>query len=275
MSALLSIYVSRATVCYRRGQLDAVLKIDLNILVGDAAFAGQMKLKDAMDAGTELFTKGVKPEDFQRTLAAFSPDEVNAMRQGARVAIGDALDQARQGTLAGARSMFGKASANRAKLDALFPNAGDVFDAINGEAAMRSTEQSVKGSSLTAERRAVQEKYRPGSAPATDLALPLLGEAVAGPAGGASMLGAKMLFGHLNNAFTQRARNRLEQTTAQGLAATGPEQDNFLNQIGGAYQTKGINNAFTSGAAFLPPVALRGSNPDIVNMLTRGSGQPS
>jgi hypothetical protein len=108
-----------------------------------------------------------------------------------------------------------------------------------------------------------------------DMALPLLGDVVAGPASGASMLGAKMLFGHLNNAFTQGARNRLEQTTAQKLAATGPEQDNFLSQVGRTFQTKVNNNAFTSGAAFLPPVALRGSNPDIVNMLTRGSGQPS
>ena len=134
-----------------RSQIDGVLKSDPNIAAGDAAFSQQMRIKDALQQGTEVFTKGTRLEDFQRALATATPDEADAMRQGARVAIGDAFENARQGTLSAARSMFGKATANRAKLDALFPNAGDVFDKIAAEQTLRGNEQWIGRNSKTAE----------------------------------------------------------------------------------------------------------------------------
>jgi hypothetical protein len=253
-----------------RGQLDAVLKTDPNIEAGDAAYAEQMKLKDAVEAGTELFKRGTRLEDFQRTLAAASPDEADAMRQGARVAIGDALDEARQGTLAGARSMFGKASANRAKLDALFPNAGDVFDMLHGEAQMRSTEQSVIGNSKTAERQAVGQQYgvQPAGA-ATNVGLPLLGSALDGGTGAVVGMAGQMAAHNIKNAFTQAAMDRLKSQTAQALSASGSDLSPLMDQISRAYRTRGINNAFTSAPVPLAAAAFRGANPDLVNMLTR------
>jgi hypothetical protein len=215
-----------------RGQIDDVLKSDPNIAQGDANFAYHMALKDAMNDGTQLFTKGVRPEDFQKTLAASSPEQIEAMRQGARVAIGDALEQARQGTLSGARSMFGKASANRAKLDALFPNAGNVFDMLNGEAAMRATEQRVAQNSVTAEAQAVHNKYAPpSSSGSSGIALPLAAEALGGAPLVAATSAGRAGISAIRNALTASARARMMEGTARGLSATGDAQNAFLSQI--------------------------------------------
>lgn len=215
-----------------RGQLDDVLKSDDNIAQGDANFAYHMNLKDAVDNGTELFTKGVRTEDFQRSLAAMSPEQLEATRQGARIAIGDVLEQARRGELSGAQSMFAKASANRAKLDALFPNASNVFDMVHGETAMRATEQRVAQNSATAERQAVMEKYSPpkGSS-APSIALPLAAEALGGAPLVAATSAAKAGFSGIRNALTAAGRSKMMEGTARGLVSTGADQDAFLSQI--------------------------------------------
>lgn len=244
-----------------RGQLDGVLKTDPNIALGDANFAHHMALKDAVDNGTELFTKGVRPEDFQRSLAAMSPEQLAATRQGARVAIGDALENARRGTLSGAQSMFSRSSANRAKLDMLFPNSGDVFDMLHGEASMRATEQLVAHNSATAERQAVQQKYKPSSEPGIGAAVPILGEAVGGGPGAAAAIGGRILYTHARDALTRNALNRLTEGTARGLAATGPEQQEFMAQVGRAGRTGATTNALSSGSSAL------------TNLLTRTIGQ--
>lgn len=244
-----------------RSRLDEVLKSDPNIAAGDAAFSGQMKLKDAMDQGVELFTRGVRREDFMRTLAAMSPGEVDALRHGARVAIGDALEQARRGTLTGAQSMFAKASANRAKLDALFPKAGDVFDMLHGEASMRATEQRVAHNSATAERAAVQQKYAPSSEPGMSAAVPLFGHAVGGDYGAIGAVGAKALFSSARNALTESARNRLIEGTARGLSATGPQQAAFLDHLERAFRIgHGANALAHVGSAAANLLTRTGGN---------------
>lgn len=253
-----------------RSRLDAVLKQDGNIASGDAAYAGQMQLRDAMQEGTQLFTRGVRPEEFTRQLAQMSPEEVQAYRAGARVAIGDALEQARQGTLAGARSMFGRSSANRAKLDALFPNAGGVFDMLEGEAAMRSTEQRVAQNSATAERRAVQEKYAPSQGDPMSAAPAVVGEALGGGAGAVGMMAARTGYRALANALTNGARNRLVDGTANALAATGPAQDAFMQQLARASRTNVGVNALANGAGAATNLLLRSAP----NPLLRLYAQP-
>lgn len=254
-----------------RTNLDAVLKQDGNIASGDAAFAGQMQLRDAMQEGTQLFTRGVRPEEFTRQLAQMSPEEVQAYRAGARVAIGDALEQARQGTLAGARSMFGRSSANRAKLDALFPNAGGVFDMLEGEAAMRSTEQRVGQNSATAERRAVQEKYAPPQGDPMSAAPAVVGEALGGGAGAVGMMAARGGYRALSQAVTSGARNRLVDGTANALAATGPAQNAFMQQLARASRTNAGVNSLANGAGVATNLLLRSA----VNPLLQRYADPA
>jgi len=233
-----------------RSQIDGVLKSDPFIEEGDLAFSSQMRLKDAMDAGTKLFTRGVRPEEFQRELASMSPAEVDAYRQGARVAIGDALEQARQGVLAGARSMFGKSSANRQKLDALFPNAGDVFDMIHGEAAMRNTENVVRSGSQTAINRSIAERYSlPQNSPG-GVAGTLIGEAVApgGPGAIAGSLGSRAI-NALHNEWQNFRLGNLMKQSAQGLSASGADAQKFLGEVQRAFATMGAHNALSNGAA--------------------------
>lgn len=233
-----------------RGQLDDVLKTDPNIEAGDHEFSTQMGVKDAMDEGLEVFTKGTRLPDFAVSLATKTPEEAAAMRQGALGAVWSALDDARRGTLSGAQSMFGKSYANRAKLDALFPNSGDVFDMLNGEAAMRATEQRVAQNSATAERQAVQAKYNPSSAlSGGNVVAPLVGEAMAGGPGAIGMSALQHVYQGGRDAITEAARQRLTTGTARGLSALGGLQDQFLDQVGRAYNARGATSALSGGAS--------------------------
>lgn len=252
-----------------RGQIDDVLKTDPNIAQGDANFAYHMQLKDAMDEGTQLFTKGVRPEDFQRTLANSTPEQIDAYRQGARVAIGDALEASRRGELSGAQSMFGRASANRAKLDALFPGTDDVFDMIHGETAMRATEHDVAQNSRTAERQAVRAKYSPGNGLNLDATAPLVGHALGGDFGTIAATGGRLAYGALRDALTRSALNRLTEGTARGLAAgAGPEQSQFLDQLTRAAEIHGPINALARGAGAATNLLIRTGGPAAVNALS-------
>ncbi len=247
-----------------RNRLDAVLKTDPNIAAGDAAFAAHMRVKDAVDVGNGLFTKGVRLEDFQRALTIMPPAEIDAVRQGARVAIGDALEQARRGELQGAQQMFGRGSANRAKLDALFPNASDVFDMLHGEAAMRSTEQRVAQNSATAERLAVQKKYSPSTAQPLDMAAALIGEAGSAAAGGVGAIGAlggKMILDHVRNALGSAALRRLTSGTANALSATGASLNNVLADISRAAGTNATHGLLSQGGGGAANVLFRGVSP--------------
>ena len=226
-----------------------------------------MRLKDAIDEGSQLFTKGTRLPDFQRSLAAKSPEEVSALRQGALSSVWDALDNARRGTLSGAQSMFAKSSANRAKLDALFPNAGDVFDMIHGEAAMRSTEQRVALNSVTAEAEAIKAKYKPQQNPGIGAAAPILGEAIGGGPGAAALTTGRMLYESIKEQLTRSALARLSEGTARGLAATGPSQQDFMGQLSRAYATNALSRGASSGGDALTNLLMRSAGPQGFNAL--------
>lgn len=245
-----------------RGQIDGVLKADPNIAAGDAAFSQQMRIKDALGQGTDLFTKGVRLEDFNRALASATPDEIEAMRQGARVAIGDAFENARQGQLSAARSMFGKSTANRAKLDALFPNAGDVFDKIAAEQTLRNTENVVRLGSKTAETTAAMNEWKPAQGSSGGSIIPAIaGYAAGGEVGAASAMAARNMFSSAKNAISEASRNRLMGGLAKGYAATGSEQADFLGRVSRAYNaapaTAAITNAGNYGSNLLARVAAQ------------------
>jgi hypothetical protein len=250
-----------------RSKIDGVLKSDPNIAAGDAAYAKQMKINNAVDEGTKLFEKGTRLPDFQRSLAGKTTDEVNGLKTGALSAVWDALDNARRGNLSGAQSMFGKSSANRAKLDALFPNSGDVFDMLHGEAAMRATEQRVAQNSITAEAQAVQNKYNPRAEPGIGAAAPIVGEALGGGPGAAAATGMRMVYGHLRNTLLENSLNRLSEGTARGLSATGPAQSAFLNQLERAARTSRSSALIGGGGSALTNLLTR-TAPQTYNALS-------
>jgi hypothetical protein len=250
-----------------RDQIDEVLKKNQHIAAGDQAFSEQMRLKDAIDEGSQLFTKGTRLPDFQRSLAAKPPEEVAALRQGALSAVWDALDNARRGTLSGAQSMFGKSTANRAKLEALFPNSDEALDMLHGEASMRATEQRVAQNSATAERQAAQRKYSPQADQGIGAAAPILGEAIGGGPGAAALTTGRMLYGSIKEQLTRNALARLSEGTARGLAATGPAQQDFLGQLSRAYATNALSRGASSGGDALTNLLMRSAGPQGYNAL--------
>lgn len=253
-----------------RGQLDSVLKSDPNIAAGDAAYATQMRNLDALQEGQDLFKPGTWIEDVNRSIAAKTPDQVYNMRQGALTAIHDALDNARQGDFSAARSLFAKATANRAKLDALFPNAGKIFDTVEGEMAMRATENEVARNSATAQRTAIQQKYAIPAATPLDAGAAIAGEAAAGGPGAAAALGARAIYSHARNALLQAAANHLSENTARGLAAVGPAQQQFLAQVARASRANAPTNALANIGNIGANLLVRNSGNPLLDYLSSG-----
>jgi hypothetical protein len=231
-----------------RGELDKVLKTNGGIKAGDAAYSTQMRNADALQEGTEIFSPKTKIEDLRRSVTAKTPEQVNNMRTGALSSLWDALDNARHGDLTAIKSLLGKSTANRQKLEALFPNSSDVFDKISNEAAMRTTEQRVAQNSATAERQAVQQKYAPKPNGATGTAEALVGESLAGGPGAAVGYIGRNALNSLRAQISEGSRNALTEGTAKGLVATGSSQQAFLNQLERAAATAKGSSAITNAA---------------------------
>lgn len=250
-----------------RGQLDGVLKSDPNMAAGDQAYSSRIRANEDLDNGTNIFKPSTRLEDFQRSVAAASndPDRLSAMQQGALSALHDRLGGV-SGDFSAARQLFAKGSINRAKMDALFPNAGKFFDNLQDEIAMRSTEQHVAGGSATAESNAIAAKYKPKFGGAEiNPAIPLLGQAAGGAPGAALATGGKMVYGNLSNAFTEATRNRLMEGTARGLVSSGPEQREFMGQVGRAFTYGPRAEALSRGGSTVTnllarPLAQVGAN---------------
>jgi hypothetical protein len=241
-----------------RGSLDSVLKQNHGIKNGDAAYSAQMQHARALDEGQQIFSPKTKIEDWNRSIAAKTPDQVQSMQTGALSSLWDALDNARNGDLTAIRSLLGKSTANRAKLEALFPDSSDIFDKISNEAAMRSTEQRVAQNSATAERQAVQQKYAPKPNGASGMAEVIAGEALGGgPGAVAGYLGRNAL-NAIRTQISEGSRSALSEGTARGLSATGPEQQVFLNQLSRAAATSRGSTALTGNIERGTNLLLRG-----------------
>lgn len=210
---------------------------------------------EAFSKGMNIFsnrqgTAGVEdtPDAVKGWLSSASDAEKQAAQQGARQAIDQALSSARQGDLSAAQSLFGKSTANRDKLEALFPNSKDLFDTLANEFTMKATGQRVAQNSATAERQAIQQKYAPKPSGANGMAEAMVGEAVGGgPGAVAGYLGRNAL-NSLKTQFAEGSRNALTEGTARGLVATGPSQQAFLNQLARAASTAKGSAGITSAA---------------------------
>lgn len=210
---------------------------------------------EAFSKGMNIFsnrggTAGVEdtPDAVKGWLSSASAAEKEAAQQGARQAIEQALSSARHGDLTAAQSLFGKSTANREKLETLFPNAKNLFDTLENEFTMRGTGQRIAQNSATAERQAIQQKYAAKPNPVSGTAEAMVGEALGGGPGAAIGYLGRNALNALRTQVTEGSRNALTEGTARGLVATGPEQQAFINQLQRAAMTAKGSSEITNGA---------------------------
>lgn len=246
-----------------------------NNLVKQLTFQYEDPIGTAFSKGMDIFKSGQGVDGIDSTPAALknwiktaSPAEIEAHQQGARQAIEQALTSARQGDVSAARSLFAKSTANREKLEAIFPNASKMLDGLDAQLQMRATEQRVGQNSATAERQAVQQKYSPASSPAIDTGAAILGESAFGGLGAGAAVGGKIFYNAAKNALTSSALKRLTEGTARGLSATGPEQSAFMQQLARAHATNAATNALSGGSNALVNLLTRGAGPGAFNALS-------
>lgn len=213
----------------------------------------------AFEKGMNIFqarqgTEGIEdtPGALKTWLNGASQPEVEALQQGARQTLEQALSTARQGDFSAARSLLSKSTANRQKLEMAFPGATKMLDALSNEIAMRGTENTVRANSLTASRTANAKDFSPpGAANGNGLSgASLMGHAVAGDIGGVALPVAKWGFDSLRNGLTQASRDRFSMGVAKGLSSTGPGQQEFLQQLMNAQRSEGIRNALLTGSRY-------------------------
>lgn len=227
-----------------RGQVDALLKTDPNIEAGDLAYSTQMKNLDALNEGTDLFKKSTRIEDVNRSIAAKTPEQVSAMQQGALSSIHDSLDNALRGDFSAAKSLFAKSTANRAKLDALFPNSGKVFDRLDNEISMRQTESNVTSGSQTASRNAIAKDFNlPTNTSQASIPATVIGGLVGGAPGAAAADIGSHVLNATRNALAEARLGRLSSGVAKRLSAVGQVQDQFMREINRAASINGPTNA--------------------------------
>lgn len=252
-----------------RGALDKVLKQNAGIQQGDAIYSAQMKRAASLEEGRLIFSPKVRMEDWDRAIASKTPEQLQSMRTGALASLWDALDNARNGDLNAIRSLLGKSTANRAKLESLFPNSADIFDKIANESAMRATEQTVAQNSATAGRQAILQKYAPKPGGPSGMAEVLAGEALGGgPGAVAGYLGRNAL-NSIRNSISDRALSALTEGTARGLSATGPEQQVFLNKLARAAASAKIGNSLVNGSNLATNLLIQGAGARYRNALQR------
>jgi Cell Wall Hydrolase len=240
-----------------RAQIDKVVKGNNHFAQGDAIFAKGQDIQRAFKQGQEIFGSNVRPADLSRILGRMSPEQVQALKLGARSSIADVMQSSRRGEGPAAQGLLGRSTNNRANLNILFPNGQEALDALHAEAMMRGTEQRVAQNSATAERTAVQKKYSPSTEPGISAALPVVGEAVGGGAGAMAALTGRALYGAAKNAVTSNALNRLTEGTARGLVARGTEQREFLRQVERAGKTNALVNNMSRGGEAVTNVLTR------------------
>jgi hypothetical protein len=202
------------------------------------------------------------PDAWEKLIKSSSPGELEALRHGARQAIEQALTMARQGDVSAARGLFAKSTANRQKLEMLFPNGGKMLDGLDNELKMRSTENEVMHNSQTAARTAIRNKYAPQHQEGgIGAAAPLIGEAIYGGPGAAIATAGRAAFKSVKNAYSEAARAKLNEGTARGLSSTGADQNDFMGRIERAANSGRATNAISKGSAAL------------VNLYTRNGGK--
>jgi hypothetical protein len=166
-------------------------------LVDQLTFKYEDPIGQAFDKGLHIgrYREGLNgiedsPQALEAWKQAASPEELAAHQAGARIAVARAMEAARDGNIAGARSMFAKGAATRAKMESTFPGAQDAFDGLDNEMKMRENANKILHGSQTADAQAVEQRY-----PIRDVS-PLSSPGIVGPLAMAAAEGGAILSGH-------------------------------------------------------------------------------
>lgn len=165
-------------------------------------FAGFAALRDAVEAGTNLFKRDNHPMEFARSFQEMSASERDALLQGARSAIEDAMGNAVNDATA-VRNLLSRPY-NRQKLEVLLgPDAaGQLIAGVERELAFSQTRNVVTGNSITAARQVSQQEAAPNMAST--------------PSGGPWEFVARIFAGARNRLMTDRQKQE-NQSFAQML----------------------------------------------------------
>jgi hypothetical protein len=232
---------SQASGTYRaiervRNKLDTILKINPDMAIADAKFAKLAEDFKGVDIGKKAIGPRGNYDEFAREFNSASPEKQEYMRKGLRIQIGDQMEKATRGELSEAQRLFGKSTANRDIIKLAFGSDGDeVLNALEKEAKFRSTERSISANSLTAERRAVQERSEYGGSAheghyLTPVASGAALDLVTGTPGGATAIGAGK--GVVEGIRERVLRNKIKNTvegSADLLSRQGRERDTALD----------------------------------------------
>lgn len=243
-----------------RKAIDAPLKSNSDMAAGDKAYSEAKRLQEFLDAGRNVFKNDTRPEDLQRLVQGATPEQLDALRQGTRIAIGDAVGSTTRGELTDAQMLFGKKTPNRDKLRIVHPQqADDVLDMVHANQATRLTENDVLRPSKTAEYTAAQDEYKP--APVGDSTKDILYAGLAGMASGDPFVGATVgglhkAAGLIGRKLKAQHFDNLAKDTAHVLSASGPEAEALAEQLARrvrrAPARKAANKLINFGAAMAP-----------------------
>ncbi len=238
-----------------RDAVDAELKTIPEMAAADTKYAEKMKLKEGLQIGYEALTFG-NHQSFKKIFDNASSELQDTIRKGLRAAIGDKMQSAAKGELAGAQQLFKAKNDTREKLKTAFGTAGeDVLDALTKQATLRATEQMVASGSRTAINQRINAKYdnaphAPG--PFSEAVKGLGGDIIAGTPGGvAAIMGARRAGGNIANRMRQRRMDINAETSADLLSRSGPDLDNALNVL---ERVHSVQNKISGNPIKLPVV---------------------
>lgn len=235
-----------------RDKIDIQLKTNPEMAAADAKFADKMQILKDIDTGENLLKgNGTNKEEFAKFYNSLSPERQAAIAKGMHGNIGDLMEGATRGELSEAQRLFGKSSRNRANVEKVFGNRGtEVLDALQKQATMRGTENSIIKRSLTAEGQAVQREFGERNDGGGGLSF-IHGAALdlaTGSGGGATALSAIGRFGRSIKAnITGNRQERLIQGTADLLSRQGAERDIGLDVVNRA---NAVQNSIKSKSKF-------------------------
>lgn len=124
-------------------------------------YAGFAKVQDAVEYGNNIFSRRVSPDEFRARFDEMSPSEQEALIQGARTAIEEAMGNAVNDPLA-VRNLL-RRSFNEDKLKTLLgeQEAANLMRIVDREQTFGDTRNVVTQNSQTAARQAAQQEAAP------------------------------------------------------------------------------------------------------------------
>ncbi len=227
---------TKAMLTDMRSKVDDLLKSNPQMKAADQKFEKAISLTKDIDYGYQVLDNKTNIEAFTKIWKNASVEKQDAIRKGIRAAIGDKMDSAAQGELAGVQQTFGKKSAARAKLKLAFGPAGDkVLDTLSTQANLRGTENLVAIGSRTALNQRINASLDMANKPTS-----LLGDAVKGFAldattgsvgTGTAIMGAKHVGGNILTRFRESRHDAFAEGLADLLSRSGKHLDSTFDQL--------------------------------------------